>query len=223
MMLKIRQKKDSSRVRSLAKLAQKVTKEPSPSRPDEEPLFAGHDALFKSLAADCRTYFEYGCGASTVWMADNTTAKIFATDTSSEWIDTVWDRVPRDAVNRLHLTHIDLGELKKWGRPISYADRDRFHDYTSQMWRQRSVEPDLVLIDGRFRVCCFLTSLRHARPGTRIVFDDYMDRPHYHLVEEFVTRADCCGRQVLFIVPEKDALNADRLDAEIAAFQNVMD
>ena len=33
---------------------------------------------------------------------------------------------------------------------------------------------DCVLVDGRFRVCCFLTSLKNAEQGTRIIFDDYV-------------------------------------------------
>ena len=61
--------------------------------------------------------------------------------------------------------------------------------------------PDLVLIDGRFRVCCFLTSLARAEAGTILLFDDYRDRPLYHLVEEFVQPSRQCGRQTAFVVP----------------------
>ena len=150
-------------------------------------------------------------------------ANIYATDTSSTWLDMVRGQVPKEASSRLNLTHVDLGGLKKWGRPSTYAHRDYFPDYGNLMWRQGVADPDLVLVDGRFRVFCFLTSLRNARPGTHIFFDDYMNRPHYHVVEEFAERADSCGRQALFIVPEKDALEVERLDAEIDAFRYVMD
>lgn len=156
-------------------------------------------------------------------MATNTAANIYATDTSSVWLDAVRDQVPTEASGRLNLTHVDLGGLKKWGRPSTYTHRDNFPDYGNLMWRHSAADPDLVLVDGRFRVFCFLTSLRHARPGTHILFDDYMSRPHYHVVEEFAERADRCGRQALFIVPDKDALEIERLDAEISAFRYVMD
>jgi hypothetical protein len=42
-----------------------------------------------------------------------------------------------------------------------------------------------------------------AGPGTRIVFDDYKFRPHYHLVEEVLVPTERNGRQCLFVVPEK--------------------
>ncbi|WP_424940770.1 hypothetical protein [Aliiroseovarius sp. S253] len=212
-----------SRLIAFAKLIKKGAGASDSSRKNPDDLFEGDDALFKSIAAKSVTYFEYGCGASTVWMAKNSGANIHATDTSSAWLDKVRQRVPAEATDRLHLNHIDLGPLKAWGRPSTYDHRARFSDYASQMWSQGNADPDVVLVDGRFRVCCFLTSLRNARPGTHLFFDDYMNRPHYHVVEEFVQRADTCGRQGLFIVPEKSTLDIERLDAEIAAFRYVMD
>ena len=80
-----------------------------------------------------------------------------------------------------------------------------------------------MLIDGRFRVCCFLTSLKFAKEGTKIIFDDYTTRRHYHIVEEHVSRAETCGRQCLFIVPPKSEIDFERLQKDIDAFRNVMD
>ena len=65
----------------------------------------------------------------------------------------------------------------------------------------------------------FLTSLKYAKTGTKIIFDDYFNRPEYHLVEEFVKPSEACGRQALFIkttdTDQKDAA----LDRVIAQFQ----
>lgn len=111
---------------------------------------------------------------------------------------------------------------QKWGRPLSYDNRDGFQDYSDWMWRQAQ-KPDLVLVDGRFRVCCFLTALKYADEGTEILFDDYGSRRFYHIVEEFVRPSDACGRQRLFIVPRKSAIDQDELDANIRAFRYVFD
>ena len=62
--------------------------------------------------------------------------------------------------------------------------------------------PDVVLIDGRFRVACFLTSLLKSKVGAVIIFDDYSDRNHYHVVEEFVEVSHLEQRQAIFVVPE---------------------
>ena len=83
--------------------------------------------------------------------------------------------------------------------------------------------PDTVLIDGRFRVCCFLTSLKYANENTKIIFDDYNNRPYYHVVEKFIKKEQTCGRQTLFIVKNKNKINFDLLNIEINNFHYVMD
>ena len=143
-------------------------------------LFEGDDAMFEQLASTSCVYFEYGCGASTKWMMPNTDSEIYSVDTSGEWLD----HVRKEAGNsdRLHLHHTDLGPLKAWGTPIGYSRCERFSDYADWPWQQ-GVVPNLILVDGRFRVCCFLTCLRNGAPGTPIIFDDYGGRPHYAFVE----------------------------------------
>jgi hypothetical protein len=53
------------------------------------------------------------------------------------------------------------------------------------------------------------------------LFDDYKDREHYHVVEEFLKPSRFCGRQAIFDVPE--ALDREALLAEYEKFQYVMD
>ena len=90
------------------------------------------------------------------------------------------------------------------------------------MWKQKKT-PKLVLVDGRFRVCCFLTSLKFAEEGTKIIFDDYTNRPQYHFVEKYVSRFKECGRQSMFVVPSKANIDMDELEKDIVSFRNVMD
>jgi hypothetical protein len=96
---------------------------------------------------------------------------------------------------------IDLGELGDWGYPSTY--HHRFRNYVHSPLQHSPVKPDLVLIDGRFRVACFLHSLLTAEAGTPILFDDYTNRPYYHLVEEFCPIEQTEGRQALFRLPEE--------------------
>ena len=83
--------------------------------------------------------------------------------------------------------------------------------------------PDTVLIDGRFRVCCFLTAIKYANENTKIIFDDYNNRPYYHVIEKFIKKEQTCGRQALFIVKNKNDINIDLLNIEINNFHYVMD
>ena len=99
---------------------------------------------------------------------------------------------------------------------LSYHYLNRFRDYVHSPWRHGSLKPDLVLIDGRFRVACFLHSLLAAAPATPILFDDYTNRPHYHLVEEFCPIAETEGRQALFRVPAE--LDREAIGRELEGF-----
>ena len=183
----------------LGRIARRIASGRRPKNAEgDDALFEGDDALFKREAALSTCYGEYGMGTSTQWVLRNTSAKVVAVDTSQHWVQEVERQNQSD---RLDAKWIDVGVLADWGRPLSYTHRHAFTDYITSIWT-RGIKPDLVLVDGRFRVCCFLQSMLSAKPGTRIIFDDYMDRPWYHVVEEIAARLEVCGRQALFEVAE---------------------
>ena len=187
-------------------------------RKEEPELFDGEGERFKEYIRSASVYGEYGCGFSTTWIYENTQCKILSVDSSREWVDQTLKTVEHDP--RVDLRWVDLGELKKWGRPKSYAHRSRFPEYINSIW-ERDDKPQLVLVDGRFRVACFLTSLLRADAGSIIVFDDYVNRPHYHIVEEFVTTQEIFGRQAYFEVPEN--MDREAIKDLVEKFTFVMD
>ena len=89
------------------------------------------------------------------------------------------------------------------------------------LWRHSPVKPDLVLIDGRFRVACFLHSRLAAEAGTPSLFDDYTNRPQYHLVEEFCPNEQTEGREALFRLPVK--LDRETTGRDLEGFLLVRD
>jgi hypothetical protein len=184
-------------------------------------LFDGDDKLFKDLLRNTRIYGEYGCGRSTSWVLQNTSAKVITVDTSLEWVKEVKKNNIRNIEN-LNIHYSDCGEVEAWGIPINYAKREFFSDYTDYIWKQID-KPTTVLVDGRFRVCCFLTSLKYADEGAQIIFDDYTNRRHYHVVEKYVPRISENGRQCLFVVPKNSEIDFEELDRDITAFRHVLD
>ena len=181
-------------------------------------LFDGYDQLFKQNISVKTIYGEYGCGKSTMFVMKNYKIPIYSVDTSKFWID----KIQKENNSILNIKHIDLGEIGNWGRPKGYEYRSSFLDYTHWIWKQKS-KPNLVLIDGRFRVSCFLTSLKFGDEGTKIIFDDYTNRRHYHIVEEFLKPIQFNERQALFIVPNKSTLDIKKIELEINKFSYVMD
>lgn len=188
---------------------------------DDEILFDGDDWLFKKCAAISKKYGEYGCGKSTIWVRKSyPTTLICSVDTSVQWATRVNSQL-RSESSTDFVTHIDVGEVGEWGRPVTMLYRKNFILYAKSIWA-RHTDYDLVLIDGRFRVTSFLTSLLHCKEGTMILFDDYRDRPHYHIIEEFIKPVDFCGRQALFCV-EKNSIDLGSVELERDLFRYVVD
>ena len=182
-------------------------------------LFSGNDRLFKELIRTSKIYAEIGCGQSTVYvcsLSNEAPEEIICVDSSNEWLKLIASlAIKRQPV----LHHVDFGVLSQWGRPISYDNIEKVEEYASIIFKEAS--PDLILIDGRFRVYCFCVCLRLAKPGTKILFDDYVIRPHYSIIENIIKPIETCGRQALFVRPNK--INLNEVDLMIRNFKYVMD
>ena len=182
-------------------------------------LFDGDDALFKNLISEVKTYFEYGCGKSTEYMYKKSNASIFSVDTSKKWAAKTLNLSKDSNRERLNVKWIDVGDVADWGYPMSFEKKQNFVKYANWFW-EFGLKPDLVVIDGRFRILCFLTSIKFASIGTKIIFDDYTNRPFYHVAEDFLKIKDICGRQALFEVDEGSKKFVD--ESVISEFKNII-
>ena len=182
-------------------------------------LFDGRDELFRAGLARATVYGEYGVGdGSTLFVLTKSECVVHAVDSSEEWAERV--RVKSGGNPRLRIDVIDLGPVGESGRPLSYEKSENIVGYVSSLWH-RELTPDFVLIDGRFRVACFLYSLLNAQAGTIIIFDDYTPRPYYFIVEDVVRPRQIHGRQALFEVPA--AFDRERAQSLFERFLFVMD
>lgn len=155
-----------------------------------------------------KVYLEYGSGASTLYAAINKVDNIISIDTSSEWIRKLNEEIKNSNLNEninANLIYSDIGSVGEWGYPLDESRVVDFHKFSTMPWKlmhQLEITPDLILIDGRFRVACFLYSLVCAEPGTIILFDDYFGRDYYHVVENFTKPRNVYGRMAEFIVED---------------------
>ena len=103
----------------------------------------------------------------------------------------------------LEFIHADIGPTKELGYPEESTEKAILLNYTNGVWDKLKFKcfiPDLILIDGRFRVATFLMALIHS-PGSKVIFDDYMNREHYKVIEEILPREYSVGRFGVFVVP----------------------
>jgi hypothetical protein len=173
-----------------------------------------------ALMQTADTYLEYGTGGTTMQAQRVGVPTIIAVESDALWLDGVRHKSEQAAGrSRFHFVHVDIGPTGEWGYPVSEARWSGYHHYALRAWelcQEQGLSPDVVLIDGRFRMACFLASLLFGKPGCRIIVDDYLDRPYYAAMERFVVKHQMVDRAAEFVVPP-DLPRHDLLHALFAA------
>lgn len=183
--------------------------------------FNHHFKLFSENISSNSIFGEYGCGRSTSFVLENFNIPIYSVDSSEYWVKKINDKFKNQ---NLYLNYVNIGNvgINAWGRPDDYSLRENFIKYAEDIWKH-DTKPNVVLIDGRLRVLCFLVSLKNCDVGTKIIFDDYVTRKFYHVVEEIIKPTSIVGRQALFKINEKNNINLENLDFLINKFNFVLD
>lgn len=163
---------------------------------------------------------EYGSGGSTVLAGDMPGKTITSVESDRAWVDMMkgWFRANPPA-SAVQMHHADIGPTEAWGRPASERHFRKWPGYALSVWALRGFrQPDVVLVDGRFRPACLMTvALRTRRPVT-VLFDDYIDRKPYHTVEALLKPAEITGRMARFEV-EPMTLSPKRLQWLVGLYQ----
>lgn len=167
-------------------------------------------ALLERRLGEAQCLLEYGTGGSSMTAARLKVGTIISVESDADFLAATGAAVRATATHSAFIGHhADIGPTREWGNP---SDRSKVHlwpRYCSAIWtriaKEHLPQPDVVLIDGRFRVACLLATALMGRPGTRILFDDYYDRPAYHRVEAWVVPIGRAGRMAEFIVPDVPA------------------
>lgn len=158
--------------------------------------------LLRVHAQQSEYYAEWGSGLSTFYVSGQwTSKKVLTVETDPAWAKKV-SSVSILNPEKVHVYKVDLGKVGSWGRPEGYSKIENVWPYSKAPFTG-NYNADLILVDGRFRVHCFLEALLKSRRGTKIIFDDYVNRPWYHIVEKFIQPVEVCGRQALFVVDTK--------------------
>mgnify|MGYP001325936108 CR=1 FL=1 len=192
-------------------------------------------ALLQSCLHAAQNYLEFGSGASTIHASHVPTIRhIDSVDSSGKYIDE--HLRPNEAISsalsagRLEFHVVDIGETSKWGYPIDKSKKHLWPTYSNGVFARPS-HHDLVLVDGRFRVACTLSSILSTPDDCRILVHDFWDRPQYHIVSKYletVDRVDTMGlfrkrpgvdaRKLRSLLERYQYLPADRTIATIGAW-----
>ena len=171
-------------------------------------------ATLHALFAQSAVILEYGMGGSTVMAAEMPGKRVQSVESDPIWLAGIhqwFAENPPVSVPVLH--HANIGPTRKWGHPVDETAIRHWPAYAQGIWdRADFTAPDVVFIDGRFRLACLLTvALRTERPLTVLV-DDYIDRPSYHEAEPMLGKPEMIGRMARFdLMPGMIPMNRLRL------------
>jgi len=175
-----------------------------------------------------RLILEYGTGGSTVLaLESNIENVVYACETDSAWLAKLMLYASeRRLQSRLFPVYLDIGQTGDWGVPVfgggfTGKRMQRFLEVAISPWRlmrSHNALPDLVLIDGRWRKACFLSALLFCKAPTLILWDDYADRPQYHVFDEIIKPAEMIGRSALYEINPRNYDAAEIVENFLCVF-----
>jgi len=159
-------------------------------------------ALIREAYAKADVILEYGSGGSTVLAAEMEGKTVFSVENDKFWARSMRryfiQNPPKSSVEMIW---IDTGKTKKWGWPANTDKWMNYAKYPLQVWdREDFMQPDVVLIDGRFRIGCALATLYRTKKPVTVYIDDYVGRNRYRVIENYLGEPVFTGRIAKFIV-----------------------
>jgi predicted O-linked N-acetylglucosamine transferase (SPINDLY family) len=180
-------------------------------------------AYVKRLYTQASVILEYGSGGSTLLAANMPEKTVISVENDARWAEDMQGWIANATLpSTPRIYPVDVGETGKWARPKNARHWKRFHTYPLKVWDEPYFEqPDVILIDGRFRIACFVTAYLRATKPMIVLFDDYVDRPHYHVVERLVKPTEFVGRMARFDLQPLAQVPRDELTWLVASFNEV--
>ena len=153
--------------------------------------------LMAKISKD-KNILEFGSGSSTIQLS-----KISKRLVSVESDKVLISELKKNIKNtQTHIYYANVGPVMDFGTPVLIFKsifKNSYKNYHTKIFNlnSRNTKFDVIIIDGRFRVACFLNSLNFVQPPFIIFFDDYFSRIEYKIIESFkvklVQRADDCA------------------------------
>jgi len=158
------------------------------------------------------SYLEFGSGGSTI-LALRHGCPVVSVESDRYFKAAVESAIrahPLPSPQRYRLISADIGPTAWYGMPILPLARfysHRWPRYAQAPWGLYAAGefpwPQVVLVDGRFRVACTLECMVRIPPEVRfqVLVDDWAGRPEYAGLESLCTLSSRRGRMAVFTRP----------------------
>jgi hypothetical protein len=158
-----------------------------------KPVF---DLMFK-YSLD-KNILEFGSGSSTIDLS-RITKSLVSVESDKILVKELNKTIDK---SKTQIIYANIGPVSTFGTPIRLFKclyKYKYKNYYSKVFEESGINSkfDLIIIDGRFRVSCFLNSINNVEPPFIILFDDYFSRNEYRIIEDFkidlLERYDDCA------------------------------
>ena len=178
-----------------------------------------HSPLPFSLSVLC-----WDCCVLTLWVPRLGRRQI-RIDTDLLFLNAVKQKVNQIGYKKLSkqtYLHRNIGPTSRWGHPLFPETRkqsllSKFKNYSDPKFFMRD-KPDLIMIDGRFRVATLLRMYDFLKSysGWQVLFDDFFSREDYKIVSKFFLIDERIGR--LAVIKNVVSCNPDELNDAIKKY-----
>lgn len=184
-------------------------------------------ALFMRYLGTAQSYFEFGCGGSTMVASRHgpPMLSIVSVDSSQEWLDTVARNsysAARIEKGLMKMQFADIGPIGVWGFPAQSAEESKGAWYLySQAITMTGKQFDVVLVDGRFRVACLLNTMI-TNPTAKVLIHDFFDPGHHRAYRVLLEVTDVVDRvDTLAALKRKEGVTTEALMKMYATYIHV--
>lgn len=144
--------------------------------------------MFYRYLDNSKNYFEFGSGGSTYQAAIRPNIEnVYSVESDKLWHLTIKKKL--GDYSKIRFLYNEMKTLPKTlGYPGPNSTSNQWINYSDKIIKLNknlSKNIDLVLIDGRFRVACCLKCFNVINDNCVIAFDDFLNRPGYHIVLKF--------------------------------------
>ncbi len=196
----------------------KFTFEPHPFMPKEERQFLEAQYLNAS------TILEFGAGGSTLFAIENKKS-IVSVESDKKFFDYLLLHAKKKyALHDAKIILANTGITGRYGMPIFFPLSpnvvEKGLSYVLTGYSQFvNRTPDLIFVDGRWRVACCLYSIISRFSSSRLLLDDFeSDRSYAHMIDKYFT-IDMHGR-IAWLKPRNEIDSVQLVNDFIMCLRN---
>ena len=164
---------------------------------------------FSEAVINSKFYLEFGSGSSTVYLS-----RLGVTGLAIEGDPKFKHSVDKiiGINSKINIVYRKIGLVGPFSDPIinfffplnnkRIQSFKSYSNFPSDYFKNIKSLPDVILIDGKFRVACALKALQYFINNNHysfvIIVDDYKDRHQYHVLEMFFKNLNIIGEMAFF-------------------------